>query len=345
MMVHGCNESPVRGECRHTLFREPDLPTQRRTGLKGQPSPFDPVAKSTVAPNDLSYCRHPSLWGDTLSAKPVLDCRLKGRVPSIVRRWRDLPPTIDQSPLTHHYVSVHLGGPKRVHRSGEGRTLIRDIAKPAYSVIPAGSAYRWYTEGPVDFLHLYLPRGVVDHFVSAQFDRDPKTLSLIDALGADDPLLAQLVASLATELAETDGERQAYVDDLIHLLLFRLLKLHSNVAASLHLARHSLAPRKLQRAIDFIEANLARTVGVGDIADAASMSPFHFSRAFRAATGKSPYAFMVDRRIASAKRLLREGDAPLSEVASRCGFSSASQFSRRFRDVAGVTPRNFRDAG
>lgn len=264
-------------------------------------------------------------------------------LPATVRRWCDVAPDIDQVALDRHYLSIHLGGSKRLLRRGEGGTAVREVKSGAYSIVPAGAAFRWETAGPIDFMHVYFDPKSVDGVVERVFDRDPAGVRLEDSLGGDDPLIRSLGDNLLDELAEVEPQ-QAYLDDLLRLLLCRALRLHSNARQSQALAKHSLAPYRLRRALDFIEANLAETIGVGDIADASGVSRFHFSRAFHRATGKAPYAYLLDRRIAAAKMLLMHSDLALIEVGARCGFSSASQFSRMFKSETATTPSAFRGA-
>lgn len=283
----------------------------------------------------------PAVWAGTLPDAPVLDRRVAGLVPATIRRWRGISPEIDQASLDQHFVSVHLGGPKRLQRRGEGHTLSRDVPVGAHSIVPAGSSFRWNTQGPVDFAHIYFERSAVEHVVAHAFDRDPAHVSLREGLGVDDPLIGSLAAAL---LAELGGDvHQAYLDDLLHLLLCRVLRLHSNAREAAVRARHVLAPYRLRRAVDFIDANLAGPIGVAEIADAGGISRFHFSRAFRQTTGKAPYAFLLDRRLTAAKTLLIGETTSLTAIAQRCGFASLSQFSRMFKRETGVTPSRFRD--
>lgn len=284
----------------------------------------------------------PTSWGDSLEARPMLDHKLGGAVPALVRRWRGIGAEIDQAPLDQHYLSIHLGGAKRLHRDGEGQRLICDTRPTAHSFVPAGAAYRWRTEGPVDFMHVYVAPRTLDRFITSSFDRDPRGAELRACLGESQPLIDALAAALLDELTDPDGVQQAYIDDLMHLLMFRLLRCYSNVGSITRPTQHALAPHRLRAAIDFIETHLAEPIGVAEIAAAAGMSPFHFSRAFRLATGAPPYAYLLDRRIAAAKLRLAAPGASLAEIARACGFGGASQFSRMFKSATGINPSRFR---
>jgi AraC-like DNA-binding protein len=77
------------------------------------------------------------------------------------------------------------------------------------------------------------------------------------------------------------------------------------------------------------------------LARVAGLSGYHLIRVFRKATGLSPHAWLVDRRVHLAAHRIRLGE-PLSAVASRCGFSDQSHLTRLFKARLGVTPGQYR---
>lgn len=108
-------------------------------------------------------------------------------------------------------------------------------------------------------------------------------------------------------------------------------------------ARRALSPRTVRRVQEFIEANLARDIGVADIAAAACVSPHHLGRGFRQATGQSLWQFVLARRATRARRLIEARPrTTLAEIAALCGFDSYSQFIAAFRKLHGVTPGDWR---
>jgi AraC family transcriptional regulator len=103
-----------------------------------------------------------------------------------------------------------------------------------------------------------------------------------------------------------------------------------------------LAPAKLQRVLAFIEQHLAEPMRIERLAAAVHMSPFHFARLFKLATGQAPHGFLTRRRIERAKELLSKETLPLVHVASSVGFQTQGHFTEVFRRHAGMTPRHFR---
>ena len=113
---------------------------------------------------------------------------------------------------------------------------------------------------------------------------------------------------------------------------------------ALKVTRDGLPSYKLRRATEFIDAHLREAIHLEQVAAAAQVSPYHFHRQFKKATGMTPHQFIVSRRIEVAKRLLTASDLPIIEVAAQAGFMDQSHFTTTFRKLTSMTPRNYRHA-
>lgn len=105
--------------------------------------------------------------------------------------------------------------------------------------------------------------------------------------------------------------------------------------------RRGLSRRILLRACAHIERHLGDAMTLSELANVAGVSRFHFARLFRVSTGYSPMAYLLRKRIERAKSLLGRGGMPICEIAAMLGFSDQSHFSRTFRKLEGVTPKQF----
>jgi AraC family transcriptional regulator len=94
-----------------------------------------------------------------------------------------------------------------------------------------------------------------------------------------------------------------------------------------------------------IEERLEGPLTLDDLGGAVGLSADFFARAFKAAMGKPPHAYVIDCRIARARALLRSGEADLSAIACACGFASHAHMTAMFRRRLGVTPSALRAAG
>ncbi|CAN0574255.1 unnamed protein product [Laminaria digitata] len=94
----------------------------------------------------------------------------------------------------------------------------------------------------------------------------------------------------------------------------------------------------IRRAADLIRLDATRPMRVTDIATDVGMSQTSFHRHFKAVTGFSPLAYQRQIRLLDAQRLLATG-VPVTSVAQETGYRSPSQFSREYRRMFGVPPR------
>jgi AraC family transcriptional regulator len=154
-----------------------------------------------------------------------------------------------------------------------------------------------------------------------------------------DPLLAQIVTSLAQEV---EGR---FADSILVQSL--------STALCIGVAQHfvgrlrlptskGLSPERLQRVRDYVEAHLDEDLSLTVLADIACLSPYHFSRSFKQAVGVGPQRYVIQRRIERAKTLLRQTREPLALIALEAGFSNQSILTTIFHREMGVTPGRFR---
>jgi AraC family transcriptional regulator len=102
-----------------------------------------------------------------------------------------------------------------------------------------------------------------------------------------------------------------------------------------------LNPRSMARVVIYIEENLGESLTLGTLAAVACVSRFHFARMFRLATGYSPMAYVLRRRVERARVQLPQGYQKISDLAAELGFCDQSHFTRIFRRMTGFTPREY----
>jgi AraC family transcriptional regulator len=96
------------------------------------------------------------------------------------------------------------------------------------------------------------------------------------------------------------------------------------------------------RVAEFVDARLATSISLADLAGVVGGSLFHFARAFKNSVGVTPYQFVIRRRIERARTLLAGTDLRIDEVAARCGFNDAMHLSKTFVRLVGRTPSRYR---
>ena len=99
---------------------------------------------------------------------------------------------------------------------------------------------------------------------------------------------------------------------------------------------------KLGRVTAYIENNLHRELRLTELGGVARMSPYHFARLFKTATGVSPHRFVVHRRIDAAAAMLTGSTSSIGSIGRAVGFRTPSQFATTFRRMTGLTPTAYR---
>ena len=96
-------------------------------------------------------------------------------------------------------------------------------------------------------------------------------------------------------------------------------------------------------ALAYIEQNLTRDMKTDDVAREAAFSKYHFHRIFLAITGNSVAGYIRRRRLTEAAHALRETGNKIIEVALDYRFETPESFSRAFKNMYGLTPRQYRN--
>jgi AraC family transcriptional regulator len=109
-------------------------------------------------------------------------------------------------------------------------------------------------------------------------------------------------------------------------------------------ARGGLAPWQVRRVRDYIEANLASTIRLEDLAHIARLSHSHFCRAFKESIGHPAHAYVMRRRVQHAQALMLNTMESLSQIAAQCGMADQAHFCKLFRRLVGESPNAWRRA-
>ena len=142
-------------------------------------------------------------------------------------------------------------------------------------------------------------------------------------------------SALDDEPAEYEFTVRNALSDMI-LLMIRL----SHVHPPHRLSRVNDALAK--QMISWIDAHLTEEITLQDIAAAAAVSPRECQRIFDRCLHRSPMNYLNMRRLYAAADALVSSDAPVTEIALNCGFTSPSYFTQQFRRLLNVTPREYR---
>jgi AraC family transcriptional regulator len=222
-----------------------------------------------------------------------------------------------------------------------GRDRTSTLRAHQVAVIPAGRKYSLYSARPgedrtaADALLLELDEAFFLETARGTCGEQPR---LVERLATADPFLREIGNNLRKSAQPPEG---AYLDSLAAVIAVHLARNYCEDTTRAPVTG-GLPLSKLQRVQAYIEAHIGESLHVDRIAASVHMSPFHFARLFKKATGHSPHVYLTLRRVEHAKQLLRTTELPLLEVGSRCGFQTQGHFTGVFHRYAGVTPRVYR---
>jgi AraC family transcriptional regulator len=170
---------------------------------------------------------------------------------------------------------------------------------------------------------------------------------LSQQIGLDDAIIGQTLGALQQEVESPGPNSASYIDGLVMLLLNRLVRCASNLAAPLarpKFAKGGLAHWRLKQALQLLESDSAKAPLLSEIAQSINLHPTSFCRAFKQSTGVPPHRYLLVHRTNQAKKMMEDRNLTLTQIAMDCGFSSSSQFSAAFKRIVGMPPRAFRRA-
>lgn len=127
-----------------------------------------------------------------------------------------------------------------------------------------------------------------------------------------------------------------------HLYLFFDSLIRSNRQVNTY-SGSSLRDYYVHEAISFIESNYQNDISVEDIAKSVGLNRSYFGKIFKEREGQSPQAFLLSYRMAKAADILQTTDLSVAETGVSVGYQNQLHFSRAFKGVYGIPPREWRN--
>jgi AraC family transcriptional regulator len=265
--------------------------------------------------------------------------------------WKGLQAVRTESPVSEfsavgtprtHVLVLNVRPPEKMNLRYEGVKRDRPAPAGSIAVVPTESFVQWRWQGSKDSLLIFLEPSLVARAAeSLEFDPSRTVVPPLDGLNV--PELRSAMLAVDAELRAGSVGGPLMVEALATTLCVHLIR-HITGRHRRPVSADCVLPRrKLHTVIEYIMENLGGSPTLEQMAAVAHLSPSHFARQFKAATGLAPHQYVIARRVERAQQLLREEDEfGLGEVAFRAGFADQSHFSLHFKRIVGVTPRQFR---
>ena len=271
-------------------------------------------------------------------------------LPSFGREWRVEP----ASELVASTIRMEqFEGPEHEHPeaqvalllSGSSATFSRrsisgivtsPVAPGSFVYIPPGELHRTQWRGSTELLNLYW----IGDFLGELAERNGCSLHERPLSYRVDPAIQSIGRILMDEFLWTGSLSPMMIDHARALVASRLF--HLSNQRSMRSSTGLLPKKRLQSAIDAINANLERSFTLNELAQFCNASVFHFSRSFTASLGCAPFAFQRNLRVQKARELLSTTQLSIEMVAIAVGMEDPKSFSRLFRRATGWSPRDYR---
>lgn len=127
------------------------------------------------------------------------------------------------------------------------------------------------------------------------------------------------------------------LNTLAHWNRYRLLS-----TVQIDLKSSDVSQRKINTVVEYVSNNYSTDISLADVSNLIGMSDSHFSRFFKKATGNRFIEFVNRVRISRACILISETDLQIATICFQVGFNNVANFNRRFHELKGITPREFR---
>jgi AraC family transcriptional regulator len=252
--------------------------------------------------------------------------------------------------LAQHTLMYHIGGSTSVAKLVGGRCVGTHAQHGSVTFSPRDERNEWVRGGVCEVMHVYIAPSDVARYVEENVPA--AAMPGIDPLFAvNDPWLQGYFTMLLSEFETFAGDRNEpnglLLTQSMELLIRHLVCWHSNLSQNgrrqaMAPAPHPLAPRHLARVLAHIEANIGGDITLADLAELVGVSKYHLIRSFRSATQRTPYGYLVERRLARAVDALRHSTMSVEQIARAAGFKSAPGFANVFKRHFGMPPSKFR---
>ena len=151
--------------------------------------------------------------------------------------------------------------------------------------------------------------------------------------------LASATNNIMRIAMDDNSEKDIMADFALKELLIRLMQTQARSMVEKNLAKNK---SRIGFVVDYIKNNIHQKLSIDSIAKLAYVSKSNFFKMFKDELGTSPNDFILQERISKAKELLALNNS-IKETAFQTGFSDTNYFTRVFKQLVGVTPKNYQN--
>lgn len=244
-------------------------------------------------------------------------------------------------PRDHVKIGLCVGTSPFIRRETCGTVLVGPSRIGEFAILPAGRKTRYQGVAPAH-LDIRLDLGKMDEMAAELRKASERRFEFVNVPRMRDPVVEHIGAIFRAELNRAPHPAQdLLIESLAIALSAHLLRSYTNAVGIEERSTASVDVAAVRRAMAYIDDHPDRAISLQELAGAAGLSRFHFSRVFKQHLGLSPAKYVERARIEQAKILIVGAGMSLAHIAQAVGFADQSHFSRRFRFHEGRTPAQF----
>jgi len=234
-------------------------------------------------------------------------------------------------------------GATPMQRRFDGQWSHATCAPGAVSLLTRAEQSHWFWSETIDVTHVYFSQELVLDVAQEVLDRPVVEVSLADVLHLEDPAITFALQAIAAEAQMRALGGPLYVETLARGMIIHLLRKYASVKPGRELdAGGRLDARRRALIDDYIDAHLDEAIDLKTLADLANLPVCAFARQFKRATGKAPYAYVIEQRLERAQKMLAFTSLPIKQISASCGFADQAHLTRLFLRSRDRTPAAYR---
>lgn len=225
----------------------------------------------------------------------------------------------------------------------DGFTELPISPRSAFHVVDlrAGGNVR-YDGTAFDAINIGIPSAVLRSLADQNGVPHIHDIRVPDPWRTFDPFISALEPSLLFALKPENDVEDLAAQHLMLTVVAHVAQRYGEMRVGSTALRGALTGVRLKDAMALMADDLDVRVPLSEVARQCDLSPSHFSRAFKQATGKSPSAWLMAQRLSRAQDLLAQDRMEIIDIALLCGFADQSHFTRCFSRTYGISPGNWR---
>jgi AraC-like DNA-binding protein len=278
-----------------------------------------------------------------------------------------VPPVTDRSPIWIRHGRVVSGPPASsaerhpcfeigIQLSGTGTELVgreQAVRGPGGLLLAAPGVPHWIeiTEYPLDFITVFfLPSLLIE--LGAEGDglqilrrfMEPQRINdrLVQLQPGIRTLLENKFREMADEFDHRRFGREVRLRTLLLEILVEFMRWERNTGVSIAGSKLPVEWQRVHTVLNYLQTNFKQIIYARDVAEVAGVNESQLNRLFRVALGTTWGKYLQQYRIHRATVLLSDPSRGVLETASEVGFETVSNFNALFREIMGLSPRQYR---